>query len=162
MSIFVSTYALFQNPSKQMQPRYSKQRRGGDGQGSTSFLTLLFFGSYMSRPRQVPALEWVVGTWLVKTLSKMIFVKLVSKISASVDLKQRQFPRTNSSRRAQPTLENSFTCLSFEIIIRKSIMKMHIKLEDLDEYAPQILFLLLSKLNILVLRWQQNPMTTSS
>ena len=92
----------------------------------------------MSRPRQVPALEWVVGTWLVKTLSKMIFVKLVSKISASVDLKQRQFPRTNSSRRAQPTLENSFTCLSFEIIIRKSIMKikgilMHIKLEDLDE-----------------------------
>ena len=39
---------------------------------------------------------------------------------------------------------------------------MHIKLEDLDEYAPQILFLLLSKLNILVLRWQQNLMTTSS
>ena len=97
----------------------------------------------------------------------MIFVKLVSKISASVDLKQRQFPRTNSSRRAQPTLENSFTCLSFEIIIRKSIMKitgslMHIKLEDLDEYAPQILFLLLSKLIIIVLRWQENLMTTSS
>ena len=41
-------------------------------------------------------------------------------------------------------------------------MKMHIKLEDLDEYAPQILFLLLSKLIILVLRWQQNLMTTSS
>ena len=39
---------------------------------------------------------------------------------------------------------------------------MHIKLEDLDENAPQILYLLLSKLNILVLRWQQNPMTTSS